>query len=181
MCELGSAGADRSRRPLCRPESSEAKRLDLPISASMRAPGEAVGLLALECAMDELAVALGIDPIALRIKNEPATDPQNGKPFSTRTLVPCMQKGAELFGWNKRNPRPGSMRDGEWLVGMGMSAAIRGNPMLPAKASASLGRNGILTIRTSMTDVGTGSYTILGQIAADLLGLPIDKVRVELG
>jgi xanthine dehydrogenase YagR molybdenum-binding subunit len=95
--------------------------LDLPISASMRAPGEAVGLLALECAMDELAVALGMDPIALRIKNEPATDPQNGKPFSTRTLVPCMQKGAELFGWNKRNPRPGSMRDGEWLVGMGMS------------------------------------------------------------
>jgi xanthine dehydrogenase YagR molybdenum-binding subunit len=155
--------------------------LDLPISASMRAPGEAVGLLALECAMDELAVALGMDPIALRIKNEPPTDPQNGKPFSTRTLVPCMQIGAELFGWNKRNPRPGSMRDGEWLVGMGMSAAIRGNPMLPAKASASLGRNGILTIRTSMTDVGTGSYTILGQIAADLLGLPIDKVRVELG
>jgi xanthine dehydrogenase YagR molybdenum-binding subunit len=131
--------------------------------------------------MDELAVALGMDPIALRIKNEPATDPQNGKPFSTRTLVPCMQKGAELFGWNKRNPRPVSMRDGEWLVGMGMSAAIRGNPMLPAKASASLGRNGILTIRTSMTDVGTGSYTILGQIAADLLGLPIDKVGVELG
>jgi xanthine dehydrogenase YagR molybdenum-binding subunit len=155
--------------------------LDLPISASMRAPGEAVGLLALECAMDELAVALGMDPIALRIKNEPTTDPQNGKPFSTRTLVPCMQKGAELFGWSKRNPRPGAVRDGEWLVGMGMSAAIRGNPMQPAKASAALGPDGILTIRSSMTDIGTGSYTILGQIAADLLGLPIDKVRVELG
>lgn len=155
--------------------------LNLPVSASMRAPGEAVGLLALECAMDELAITLGIDPIDLRIKNEPATDPQNGKPFSTRTLVPCMQKGAELFGWNKRNPRPGGVRDGEWLVGMGMSAAIRGNPMVPAKASASLGGNGILTIRTSMTDIGTGSYTILGQIAADMLGLPIDKVRVELG
>ena len=155
--------------------------LNLPISASMRAPGEAAGLLALECAMDELAVALGMDPIALRIKNEPATDPQNGKPFSTRTLVPCMQKGAELFGWNKRNPRPGAVRDGEWLVGMGMSAAIRGNTMLPAKASAFLSRDGILRIRTSMTDLGTGSYTILGQIAADMLGLPIDKVRVELG
>jgi len=155
--------------------------LNLPISASMRAPGEAAGLLALECAMDELAVALGMDPIALRIKNEPATDPQNGKPFSTRTLVPCMQKGAELFGWNKRNPHPGAVRDGEWLVGMGMSAAIRGNPMLPAKASAFLSRDGILRIRTSMTDLGTGSYTILGQIAADMLGLPIDKVRVELG
>src|ERR1700722_10386880 len=155
--------------------------LDLPISAAMRAPGEAVGLLALECAMDELAVALGMDPIALRIKNEPASNPQNGKPFSTRALVPCMQRGAELFGWDKRNPHPASVRDGEWLIGMGMSAAIRGNPMQPAKASASLGRDGILTIRTSMTDVGTGSYTILGQIAADLLGLPIDKVRVELG
>jgi len=155
--------------------------LDLPISASMRAPGEAVGLLALECAMDELAVALGMDPIALRIKNEPASDPQNGKPFSTRTLVPCMQKGAELFGWSRRNPRPGAVREGEWLVGMGMSAAIRGNPMQPAKASASLGGDGLLTIRTSMTDVGTGSYTILSQIAADLLGLPIGKVRVDLG
>lgn len=155
--------------------------LDLPIAAAMRAPGEAVGLLALEAAMDELAVALDMDPIALRIKNEPASDPQNGRPFSTRSLVPCMQKGAELFGWSKRNRRPGAVRDGEWLVGIGMSAAIRGNPMVPAKASASLGRDGILTIRTSMTDVGTGSYTILGQIAADMLGLPIDKVRVELG
>jgi xanthine dehydrogenase YagR molybdenum-binding subunit len=155
--------------------------LDLPVSASMRAPGEAVGLLALECAMDELAVALHMDPIALRIKNEPAAGPQNGRPFSTRALVPCMQKGAELFGWNKRDPRPGAVRDGEWLVGMGMSAAIRGNPMQPAKASAALGPDGILTIRSSMTDIGTGSYTILGQIAADLLGLPIDKVRVELG
>jgi xanthine dehydrogenase YagR molybdenum-binding subunit len=155
--------------------------LDLPIAAAMRAPGEAVGLLALECAMDELAVALDMDPIALRIKNEPRTDPLDGKPFSTRTLLPCMQKGAELFGWDKRNPRPASVSDGEWLVGMGMSAAIRGNPMLPAKASASLDRDGVLTIRTSMTDPGTGSYTILGQIAADLLGLPIDKVRVELG
>jgi xanthine dehydrogenase YagR molybdenum-binding subunit len=155
--------------------------LNLPVSASMRAPGEAVGLLALECAMDELAIALGMDPIDLRIKNEPSTDPQNGKPFSTRTLVPCMQKGAELFGWHKRNPRPGAVLDGEWLVGMGMSAAIRGNPMLAAKASASLSGDGTLTIRTSMTDIGTGSYTILGQIAADMLGLPIDKVRVELG
>ncbi|HEX3862774.1 MAG TPA: xanthine dehydrogenase family protein molybdopterin-binding subunit [Stellaceae bacterium] len=155
--------------------------LDLPVSAAMRAPGEAVGLLALECAMDELAALLGMDPIALRVKNEPTTDPQNGKPFATRALVPCMQKGAELFGWNKRNPRPASVRDGEWLVGIGMSAAIRGNPMLAAKASASLGHDGVLTVRTSMTDIGTGSYTILGQIAADLLGLPIDRVRVELG
>ncbi len=103
--------------------------LDLPVSSSMRAPGEAVGLLALECAMDELAVALDMDPIELRIRNEPKTDPEKGRPFSTRTLVPCMQKGAELFGWSKRNAEAGpGARTGQWLVGMGMSAAIRGNP-----------------------------------------------------
>jgi xanthine dehydrogenase YagR molybdenum-binding subunit len=155
--------------------------LDLPVSAAMRAPGEAVGLLTLECAVDELAVALSMDPIALRIKNEPTLGPENGKPFTTRSLVPCMQKGAEFFGWSKRSAKPGETRDGEWLIGMGMSAAVRGNPMLPAKARVSLGRDGVLTVQTSMTDIGTGSYTILGQIAADMLGLPIDKVRVELG
>ncbi|MBV9827738.1 MAG: xanthine dehydrogenase family protein molybdopterin-binding subunit [Alphaproteobacteria bacterium] len=155
--------------------------LDLPVSAAMRAPGEAVGLLALECAMDELAVALNMDPIELRIKNDAQTDPAEGKPFTTRTLVPCLQKGAELFGWNKRNAQPGAVRDGEWLVGMGMSAAIRGNPMQEAKASAAFGRDGILTIRSSMTDIGTGTYTILAQIGADMFGLPIERVRVELG
>jgi xanthine dehydrogenase YagR molybdenum-binding subunit len=155
--------------------------LDLPVSSSMRAPGEAVGLLALECAMDELAVALNMDPIELHICNEPLEDPEMKVPFSSRTLVPCMQTGAEKFGWAKRNPAPGQVRDGEWLVGMGMSAAIRGNPMEPAKASVSLDRDGVVTVKTSMTDIGTGSYTILGQIAADMLGLPIGKVRVELG
>ena len=131
--------------------------------------------------MDELAVALNMDPIELRIRNEPSEDPERKIPFSSRTLVPCMQKGAEMFGWAKRNPAPGRVRDGEWLVGMGMSAAIRGNPMLAAKASVSLGPDGVATVKTSMTDIGTGSYTILGQIAADMLGLPIDKVRIELG
>ncbi len=155
--------------------------LDLPISSSMRAPGEAVGLLALESAMDELAVALAMDPIELRIKNEPHQDPEKNRPFSTRTLIPCMQKGAELFGWNKRVTKPGQVQDGQWLVGMGMSAAIRSNPMLPAKASVGLGPDGIATVKTSMTDIGTGSYTILAQIAADMLGLPMSRVRVELG
>ena len=155
--------------------------LDLPVSSSMRAPGEAVGLLAFESAMDELAVALAMDPIDLRIRNEPKVDPEKGIPFSTRTLVPCMQKGAELFGWSKRNAKPGQVRDGHWLVGMGMASAIRGNPMLAAKASVTLDPSGVATVKTSMTDIGTGSYTILGQIAADMLGLPIDKIRVELG
>jgi xanthine dehydrogenase YagR molybdenum-binding subunit len=126
-------------------------------------------------------VALDMDPVALRIKNEPTVDPEKGNPFSTRTLVPCLQKGAELFGWSKRNAKPGQVRDGEWLVGMGMSVAIRNNPMLHAKAGVSLGRDGILTVRTSQTDIGTGSYTILAQIAGDMLGLPIEKIRVELG
>ena len=155
--------------------------LDLPVSSSMRAPGEAVGLLALECAMDELAVALNIDPIELRIRNEPAEDPEMKVPFSTRMLVPCMRKGAETFGWARRDPNPGQVRDGEWLVGMGMSAAIRGNPMQAAKASVSLDPDGFATVRTSMTDPGTGSYTVLTQIAADMLGLPIDRVRIKLG
>ena len=155
--------------------------LDLPHSSSMRAPGEAVGLLALECAMDELAVALDMDPIALRIKNEPEKDPEKGVPFSSRSFVPCMQHGAELFGWSKRVAKPGQVQDGQWLVGMGMSGAIRGNPMLAGKAMVSLDPNGIATVKTSMTDIGTGSYTILGQIAGDMLGLPIERVRVMLG
>ncbi|HTW28231.1 MAG TPA: xanthine dehydrogenase family protein molybdopterin-binding subunit [Acetobacteraceae bacterium] len=155
--------------------------LDLPVSAAMRAPGEAVGLLALECAMDELAVALEIDPIELRIRNEPRVDPQRGTPFSTRMLVPCMRKGAELFGWSRRSTRTGQVRDGEWLVGMGMAAAIRGNPMLPAAAKVALGPDGMLVVSSSMTDIGTGSYTILAQIAADLLGLPIHRVAMRLG
>ena len=155
--------------------------LDIPHAASMRAPGEAVGLLALECAMDELAVALDMDPVELRIKNEPHVAPESGKPYSTRTFVPCLQKGAEMFGWSKRVAKPGQVRDGQWLVGMGMAGATRGNPMLAAKASVTLDRDGVATVRSSMTDIGTGSYTILAQIAGEMLGLPIDKVRVELG
>jgi len=156
-------------------------QLDLPVASAMRAPGEAVGLLALECAVDELAETLGMDPIELRVKNEPQADPQDGKPFSTRSLVPCMRKGAELFGWSRRNKAPGQVRDGEWLVGLGMSAAIRGNPMREAKAHVELGPDGVLLVQNSLTDIGTGTYTILAQIAADLLGLPIERVRMQLG
>ena len=155
--------------------------LDVPHASSMRAPGEAVGLLALECAMDELAVALDMDPVDLRIKNEPHVAPESGKPYSTRTFVPCLTKGAEMFGWSKRVAKPGQVRDGQWLVGMGMAGATRGNPMLAAKASVTLDRDGVATVRSSMTDIGTGTYTILAQLAGEMLGLPLDKVRVELG
>lgn len=155
--------------------------LDIPIASSMRAPGEAVGLLALECAMDELAEKLKLDPIELRIRNEPAEDPEKHIPYSSRHLVACMQAGARRFGWDMRNPTPGQVRNGQWLVGMGMSAAIRGNPLKFSKASVRLDPDGTATVKMAMTDIGTGTYTILAQIAAEMLGLPVEKVRVDLG
>ncbi|MFN3523431.1 MAG: molybdopterin cofactor-binding domain-containing protein [Phenylobacterium sp.] len=155
--------------------------LDLPGAGPMRAPGEASGMLSLECAMDELAEKLGLDPIELRVLNEPERDPETGRPFSTRQLVRCMREGAQRFGWERRNPRPGQVRDGRWLVGMGMAAAIRSDYLLPAKAGAHVGADGIVTLRQGMTDIGTGTYTILAQITAETLGVPLEQVRVEIG
>jgi xanthine dehydrogenase YagR molybdenum-binding subunit len=155
--------------------------LDLPPAISMRAPGEAVGLLALEGAMDELAVQLGIDPVELRVRNEPPVDPELGVPFSSRQVVECMREGARRFGWDKRVARPGQVRDGRWLVGMGMSSAVRGNMLQASKANVCLDGTGQLTARMAMTDIGTGSYTIFTQIAADLLGLPMERVTILLG
>ncbi|MGA0607658.1 molybdopterin cofactor-binding domain-containing protein [Phenylobacterium sp. VNQ135] len=156
-------------------------KLDLPGAGPMRAPGEASGTLGLECAMDELAEQLGLDPIELRIRNEPEVDPETGKPFSMRQLVRCMREGAAQFGWERRNPKPGQVRDGRWLVGFGMAAAIRGNFLLPAKCSVSVDADGIVTVRQGMTDIGTGTYTVLAQIAAETLGVPLENVRVEIG
>jgi len=147
----------------------------------MRAPGEASGMLSLECAMDELAEQLGLDPIELRLRNEPETDPETGKPFSTRQLVRCMTEGAQRFGWDRRNSKPGQVRDGRWLVGLGMAAAIRGNFLLPAKAGVRIDADGTITLRQGMTDIGTGTYTILAQITAETLGVPLAQVKVELG
>jgi xanthine dehydrogenase YagR molybdenum-binding subunit len=155
--------------------------LDIPVASSMRAPGESVGLMALECAMDELAEKLKLDPIELRIRNEPSEDPEKHIPFSSRHLIDCMQEGARRFGWDKRNPKPGQVRDGRWLMGMGMAAATRGNPLLLSKANVRLDPDGTATVRMAMTDIGTGTYTILAQIAAEMLGLPMERVRVELG
>jgi xanthine dehydrogenase YagR molybdenum-binding subunit len=155
--------------------------LDIPVASSMRAPGEAVGLMALECAMDELAEKLHLDPIELRMRNEPSEDPEKHIPYSSRHLIACIQEGARLFGWDKRNAKPGQVRDGRWLVGMGMAAATRGNPLLLSKANVRLDPDGTATVRMAMTDIGTGTYTILAQIAAEMLGLPMERVRVELG
>jgi len=156
-------------------------RLDLPVAGPMRAPGEASGTMSLECAMDELAEKLGMDPVELRIKNEPAVDPENGRPFSMRQLVRCLKEGAQLFGWDRRLPTPGQVRDGRWLVGMGMAAAIRGNFLLPAKCSFTVEPDGTIVVRQGMTDIGTGTYTVLAQIAAETLGVPLGQVRVEIG
>jgi xanthine dehydrogenase YagR molybdenum-binding subunit len=155
--------------------------LDIPIASSMRAPGEAVGLMALECAMDELAEKLSLDPVELRVRNEPSEDPEKNIPYSSRHLIACMLEGAKRFGWSNRNATPGQARDGRWLVGMGMAAATRGNPLRLSKANVRLDPDGTATVRMAMTDIGTGTYTILAQIAAEMLGLPIELVRVELG
>jgi xanthine dehydrogenase YagR molybdenum-binding subunit len=155
--------------------------LDIPVASSMRAPGEAVGLMALECAMDELAEKLNLDPIELRVRNEPSEDPEKHIPYSSRHLIACLQEGARRFGWDKRNAKPGQVRDGRWLVGIGMAAATRGNPLQLSKANVRLDPDGTATVRMAMTDIGTGTYTILAQITAEMLGLPTERVRVELG
>ncbi len=157
--------------------------LDLPEGNAMRAPGEASGMMALEVAMDELAEKLGMDPVALRILNDtqvvPSDKPEE-TPFSTRELVQCLRTGADRFGWKMRDPKPGTKRDGQWLVGMGMASAIRGAPIMPAGARVTLDAKGMVTVESNMTDMGTGSYTIIGQTAAEMMGVPLDRVIVKL-
>jgi xanthine dehydrogenase YagR molybdenum-binding subunit len=156
--------------------------LDLPEGNAMRAPGEAVGLLALEAAMDELAEKLKMDPVQLRIINDTQVDPEKPtRQFSQRDLVGCLKTGAERFGWNKRNPVPGQVRDGRWLVGMGMASAFRDNVTMKSGARVGIDKKGVVTVATDMTDIGTGSYTIIAQTAAELMGVPMDKVIVLLG
>src|SRR5258707_2245869 len=168
------AGANRLTRHRLAP-------LDIPVASSMRAPGEAAGMLALECAMDELAEKLHLDPLELRVRNEPTEDPEKHIPYSSRHLIACLREGARQLGWDKRNPTPGQVRDGRCIVGMGLAAATRGNPLLLSKANVRMAPDGFATVRMAMTDIGTGTYTILTQIAAEMLGLPPARIRVELG
>jgi xanthine dehydrogenase YagR molybdenum-binding subunit len=175
--------------------------LDLPEANAMRAPNEAPGLAALEIAMDEMAEKLGMDPVAFRIANDtqvvpdnpakPASnDPQSKAgdtkhnphpPFSQRQLVECFRLGARRFGWDKRKPQPGQVRDGRWLVGMGVAAAIRDNLVMNSGARVRLDQRGFVTVETDMTDIGTGSYTVIAQTAAEMMGVRLERVVVRLG
>ncbi|MDH1265231.1 xanthine dehydrogenase family protein molybdopterin-binding subunit [Pseudomonas sp. GD03944] len=155
--------------------------VDLNRGEWMRSPGEAPGMLAFESAMDELADRLHMDPIELRIRNEPDLDPERGVPFATRNLLACMKTGAERFGWERRDPTPGRVRVGRQLIGMGMAAAIRPNYLGLSRAQVSIGATGRVQVRLDMTDIGTGTYTILTQVAAQSLGVPLSAVQVQLG
>ncbi|HZO45005.1 MAG TPA: aldehyde oxidoreductase molybdenum-binding subunit PaoC [Xanthobacteraceae bacterium] len=156
--------------------------LDLPEGNDMRAPGEAPGMMALEIAVDEMAEKLRLDPVEFRILNDTQVDPENPtRPFSKRQLVQCLRIGADRFGWNRRNPLPGRTREGRWLVGMGMAAAFRNNIDMRSAARVRLDSRGIVTVETDMTDIGTGSYTIIAQTAAEMMGVPLEKVVVQLG
>ena len=155
--------------------------MDLLRGEDVRAPGEAPGMLATESAMDELAEALQIDPVELRIRNEPSVDPERGVPFSERRLVECLREGARRFGWERRPAQPASVREGRWLIGYGVASAIRMHFQSPNKVRVRIGPDGIAVVESDMTDIGTGTYTILTQVAAESLGLPVEQVRVELG
>jgi xanthine dehydrogenase YagR molybdenum-binding subunit len=169
------AGADRLTRLML-------STLDLPEGNAMRAPGEASGLMALEIAIDELAEKLKMDPVTFRIVNDTTSDPEKpGRKFSQRRFVECMRQGAERFGWSARKAQPAVVRDGRWLVGMGVASAFRNNINSTSGARVRLERDGTITVETDMTDIGTGSYTIIGQTAAEMLGVPLERVTVRLG
>lgn len=157
-------------------------KLDLPEGNAMRAPGEAPGLMALEIAIDEIAEKAGVDPVEFRIINDTQVDPANpNRPFSRRQLVECLRTGADRFGWKNRMAQPAQVRDGRWLVGMGVAAGFRNNLVMKSGARVHLDTAGRVTVETDMTDIGTGSYTIIAQTAAEMLGVPLEDVVVKLG
>jgi xanthine dehydrogenase YagR molybdenum-binding subunit len=156
-------------------------RLNIPPIAHMRAPGQAEGNFALESLLDELSYELGMDPIELRLRNYAAVHPQTGLPWSGKALRECYKVGAERFGWAQREPAVGAMRDGRWLVGYGM-AGVTFNPLQgKCRARATIRRDGIAHVCSGATDIGTGTYTVMTQLAAEVLGLQVDHVEFELG
>lgn len=156
-------------------------RLNLVTAGSVRAPGEAVGMQALEGAMDELAMKIGIDPVELRLRNIPERHPAKDIPYSSRKLAECLKAGAERFGWNGARRSPCHTREGEWWIGTGMATAARVHNLNEAEARVTLYPDGTAAVASDMTDIGTGTYTVLGQIAAEMLGLDRNDVLVRLG
>jgi xanthine dehydrogenase YagR molybdenum-binding subunit len=155
--------------------------LDISTPTYMRAPGEATGIAGLECAMDELAVALGMDPVELRLRNEPTVDESNGRAFSSRSLRQCLTEGAARFGWGRRVSEPRSMRDGRLLIGWGVAAATYPANRGKASARCRLNADGTADVEAAASDMGPGTYTSMTQVAAETLGLPMSAVRFRLG
>ncbi|WP_406250000.1 xanthine dehydrogenase family protein molybdopterin-binding subunit [Streptomyces cyaneofuscatus] len=156
-------------------------RLDVPSPTWMRAPGEAPGSFAIESALDELAERTGLDPVELRLRNEPEVGPVSGLPFSTHNLAACLREGARRFGWADRDPRPGIRRDGRWLLGTGTAAASFGAGAMPSTALVTAEAGGSYTVRIAAADIGTGARTALTLIAADALETTPERVRVRIG
>jgi CO/xanthine dehydrogenase Mo-binding subunit len=156
-------------------------QLNIPPVAHMRAPGEAEGNFAVESILDELSYALGIDPIELRLRNYAEVHPQTGLQWSSKALRECYQVGAERFGWSRRSPEPGSMRDGRWLVGYGMAGVTYGHNQAKCQARATIRRDGSAYVCSGTTEIGVGTWTVMGQLAAELLGLPLKRVEFDLG
>ena len=156
--------------------------LDVAVPSWMRAPGETPGMFASEVAMDELAEACGLDPIELRTRNEPSSDPESGKPWSGRNLIGCLREGARRFGWGARDPRPATRRRNGWRVGLGVASSTYPRYALPGnRATIRYDADQRYTVRIGATDLGTGTWTTLSQIAADALGCPVSAVRLEIG
>jgi xanthine dehydrogenase YagR molybdenum-binding subunit len=156
-------------------------RLNIPCPGSMRAPAEGQGNFALESAIDEVAYAVGMDPLEIRLRNYAEENPALGLPWSSKALRECYLEGAERFGWSRRTPEPGSMRDGRWLVGYGLAGVSYPFYQVPCQARASVRRDGSAYVRSAATDIGTGTYTVMTQLAAELLGLDVTRVRFDLG
>jgi xanthine dehydrogenase YagR molybdenum-binding subunit len=156
--------------------------LDVPVPTIMRGPGETTGMFALESAMDEMALACGLDPVEFRIRNEPDVHPESGLPFSSRNLVACLREGAGRFGWEPRDPTPRARREPGWLVGTGVAASIYPSPRLPGNAATiRVGPDGRYAVLIGAVDIGTGTWTALTQIAADALGVTVEDVELQIG
>src|SRR5262249_14909418 len=150
-------------------------------SSDMRAPGAATGVYALECAMDELAVALKLDPVELRLRCYSDRDQNEDVPYTSKQLRECYRQGADAFGWSKRNSEPRSMRDGSEQMGWGMASGVWEAWQMPAAARIVLTANGHAEVACAASDIGTGTYTIVAQVAADALGLPLENLDIRLG